>query len=165
MTGVALWYKFLSYSAHQVRVDSFPQLEEMRKNEDPRLSFSTPEFKEAQRIFTDGLKVKSQHSQLQTCSTQVFKEQRSCWMCQVPRMAAILRLCVLGCCAEKLRQAGGVGPHQGPRVVHAAAQEAGHPGEPTIASTFPHVAALVAVTCSDMAADVRFPSAPASMCW
>jgi len=33
------------------------QLEEMRKNEDPRLSFSTPEFKEAQRIFTDGFKV------------------------------------------------------------------------------------------------------------
>ena len=29
----------------------------MRKNEDPRLSFSTPEFKEAQRIFTDGFKV------------------------------------------------------------------------------------------------------------
>jgi hypothetical protein len=29
----------------------------MRKNEDPRLSFSTPEFKEAQRIFTGGLKV------------------------------------------------------------------------------------------------------------
>ncbi len=29
----------------------------MRKNEDPRLSFSTPEFKEAQRIFTDNLKV------------------------------------------------------------------------------------------------------------
>ena len=33
------------------------QLEEMRKNEDPRLSFSTPEFKEAQRIFTEGFKV------------------------------------------------------------------------------------------------------------
>ncbi|KDD73521.1 hypothetical protein H632_c2093p0 [Helicosporidium sp. ATCC 50920] len=33
------------------------KLEEMRKNEDPRLSFSTPEFKEAQRIFTDGFKV------------------------------------------------------------------------------------------------------------
>lgn len=32
------------------------QLEEMRKNEDPRLSFSTPEFKEAQRIFTDAFK-------------------------------------------------------------------------------------------------------------
>lgn len=29
----------------------------MRKNEDPRLSFSTPEFKEAQRMFTDNLKV------------------------------------------------------------------------------------------------------------
>lgn len=29
----------------------------MRKNEDPRLSFSTPEFKEAQRIFTDAFKV------------------------------------------------------------------------------------------------------------
>lgn len=34
----------------------------MRKNEDPRLSFSTPEFKEAQRIFTDGLKVKRTRS-------------------------------------------------------------------------------------------------------
>ncbi|KAK9831895.1 hypothetical protein WJX81_006754 [Elliptochloris bilobata] len=32
------------------------KLEEMRKNEDPRLSFSTPEFKEAQRIFTDNFK-------------------------------------------------------------------------------------------------------------
>jgi hypothetical protein len=29
----------------------------MRKNEDPRLSFSTPEFKEAQRQFTDAFKV------------------------------------------------------------------------------------------------------------
>lgn len=29
----------------------------MRKHEDPRLSFSTPEFKEAQRTFTDGFKV------------------------------------------------------------------------------------------------------------
>merc|ERR1712176_577238 len=28
----------------------------MRKNEDPRLSFSTPEFKEAQRVFSDGFK-------------------------------------------------------------------------------------------------------------
>ena len=35
----------------------FVQLEEMRKNEDPRLSFSTPEFKEAQRMFSDGFKV------------------------------------------------------------------------------------------------------------
>ena len=34
------------------------QLEEMRKNEDPRLSFSTPEFKEAQRVFTDNFKVR-----------------------------------------------------------------------------------------------------------
>ena len=33
----------------------------MRKNEDPRLSFSTPEFKEAQRIFTDGFKVTGGH--------------------------------------------------------------------------------------------------------
>ena len=30
----------------------------MRKNEDPRLSFSTPEFKEAQRQFTDAFKVR-----------------------------------------------------------------------------------------------------------
>jgi hypothetical protein len=34
------------------------QLEEMRKNEDPRLSFSTPEFREAQRQFTDAFKVR-----------------------------------------------------------------------------------------------------------
>jgi len=41
--------------------DSVLQLEEMRKNEDPRLSFSTPEFKEAQRMFTDNLKVWTLH--------------------------------------------------------------------------------------------------------
>ena len=34
------------------------QLDEMRKNEDPRLSFSTPEFKEAQRVFTENHKVR-----------------------------------------------------------------------------------------------------------
>ncbi len=33
------------------------QLEEIRKNEDPRLSFATPEFKEAQRTFTEHFKV------------------------------------------------------------------------------------------------------------
>ena len=33
------------------------QLEEMRKNEDPRLSFSTPDFKEAQQMFSDSFKV------------------------------------------------------------------------------------------------------------
>ena len=32
------------------------KLSDMRKNEDPRLSFSTPEFREAQRIFTDNFK-------------------------------------------------------------------------------------------------------------
>merc|ERR1711977_183552 len=32
------------------------KLEDMRKNEDPRLSFSTPEFREAQRIFTENFK-------------------------------------------------------------------------------------------------------------
>lgn len=40
------------------------QLEDMRKNEDPRLSFSTPEFKEAQRIFTDGFKVRGWYGRL-----------------------------------------------------------------------------------------------------
>lgn len=35
------------------------QLQDIKKNEDPRLSFSTPEFKEAQRTFTDNLKVLS----------------------------------------------------------------------------------------------------------
>eukprot|EP00877_Chromochloris_zofingiensis_P011522 jgi/Chrzof1/6623/Cz19g03040.t1 len=32
------------------------KLQDIKKNEDPRLSFSTPEFKEAQRTFTDNLK-------------------------------------------------------------------------------------------------------------
>jgi hypothetical protein len=36
-----------------------PQLTELRKTEDPRLSFSTPEFKDAQRTFTDNFKVVS----------------------------------------------------------------------------------------------------------
>jgi hypothetical protein len=33
------------------------QLQELKRMEDPRLSFSTPEFKEAQRVFTDNFKV------------------------------------------------------------------------------------------------------------
>merc|ERR1712017_49788 len=32
------------------------KLEDLRKHEDPRLSFSTPEFREAQRVFTDNFK-------------------------------------------------------------------------------------------------------------
>eukprot|EP00218_Dolichomastix_sp_CCMP3274_P016770 CAMPEP_0170133166 /NCGR_PEP_ID=MMETSP0033_2-20121228/1111_1 /TAXON_ID=195969 /ORGANISM="Dolichomastix tenuilepis, Strain CCMP3274" /LENGTH=123 /DNA_ID=CAMNT_0010368627 /DNA_START=15 /DNA_END=386 /DNA_ORIENTATION=- len=32
------------------------RLSDQRKNEDPRLSFSTPEFREAQRIFTENFK-------------------------------------------------------------------------------------------------------------
>lgn len=32
------------------------KLQDIRKGEDPRLSFSTPEFKEAQRVFTDNFK-------------------------------------------------------------------------------------------------------------
>ena len=33
------------------------RLADMRKFEDPRLSFSTPEFRESQRIFTENFKV------------------------------------------------------------------------------------------------------------
>jgi len=33
------------------------KLDAAARDEDPRLSFSTPEFKEAQRTFTDGFKV------------------------------------------------------------------------------------------------------------
>ncbi|KIZ07316.1 hypothetical protein MNEG_0625 [Monoraphidium neglectum] len=32
------------------------KLQDIKRNEDPRLSFSTPEFKEAQRAFTDAFK-------------------------------------------------------------------------------------------------------------
>ena len=50
-----------SYSASEVSCRltscSRPQLEDLRKNEDPRLSFATPEFKEAQRAFTERFKV------------------------------------------------------------------------------------------------------------
>lgn len=35
-----------------------PQLQDMKQNEDPRLSFCTPDFKEAQRAFTDAFKVR-----------------------------------------------------------------------------------------------------------
>ena len=34
------------------------KLAQYRKNEDPRLSFTTPEFREAQRVFSDGLKAR-----------------------------------------------------------------------------------------------------------
>lgn len=32
------------------------QLKKMQENEDPRLSFATPEFREAQRVFTENYK-------------------------------------------------------------------------------------------------------------
>mmetsp|Transcript_35754 Transcript_35754/g.43160 ORF Transcript_35754/g.43160 Transcript_35754/m.43160 type:complete len:124 (+) Transcript_35754:128-499(+) len=32
------------------------KLSELRQNEDPRLSFATPEFRESQRLFTEGFK-------------------------------------------------------------------------------------------------------------
>lgn len=35
------------------------KLEKMREFEDPRLSFTTPEFKEAQRIFQENFKASS----------------------------------------------------------------------------------------------------------
>ena len=35
------------------------KLKAHRKNEDPRLSFTTPEFKEASRVFTEAYKVRS----------------------------------------------------------------------------------------------------------
>jgi hypothetical protein len=51
-------HAFNRSSSHHIDTLWGLQLEEMRKNEDPRLSFSTPEFKEAQRMFTDGFKVR-----------------------------------------------------------------------------------------------------------
>ena len=40
------------------------KLASMRENEDPRVSFSTPEFKKAQRTFQDNLKVRILHPML-----------------------------------------------------------------------------------------------------
>lgn len=54
---VSLFLFDFAAERHMLTLGSFPlQLEDMRKNEDPRLSFSTPEFKEAQRTFTDAFK-------------------------------------------------------------------------------------------------------------
>ena len=35
------------------------RLEQMREHEDPRLSFATPEFKEAQRVFQENYKARA----------------------------------------------------------------------------------------------------------
>ena len=35
------------------------RLEQMREHEDPRLSFTTPEFKEAQRVFQENYKARA----------------------------------------------------------------------------------------------------------
>ena len=50
----------------------FTQLEALRRDEDPRLSFSTPEFKEAQRIFTDGFKVRQRKKEIFFVSPSFF---------------------------------------------------------------------------------------------
>jgi hypothetical protein len=86
----------------------------MRKNEDPRLSFSTPEFKEAQRIFTDGFKVTGGHC-----------------FCRLPRppLGGYLQAAYpVPAAAEKLWQAGGVGAGEGPCLVYPTAAQAGQAG-------------------------------------
>ena len=74
----------------------------MRKNEDPRLSFSTPEFKEAQRVFTDGFKV--QHYLLLHLMTLVSQLEyfTACWVKRVHQYHWDV-------CAEKLWEASGMG--------------------------------------------------------
>lgn len=54
-----------------------PQLQDARRTEDPRLSFSTPEFKDAQRVFTDNFKVGHDEAQKRG-SNHFFGVQR--WM-------------------------------------------------------------------------------------
>ncbi len=105
------------------------QLEEMRKNEDPRLSFSTPEFKEAQRIFTDNFKVSAEPHPVRaqcTCNRCALAYARADQLHEIQSRPSCLPtlLCVV---PEKLWQTGGVGAGQGPRVVDTAAPQAGQP--------------------------------------
>jgi hypothetical protein len=44
------------------------RLADMRKFEDPRLSFSTPEFRESQRIFTENFKASRPSPPSHTCA-------------------------------------------------------------------------------------------------
>lgn len=44
------------------------QLQDLKKNEDPRLSFCTPEFKDAQRTFTDAFKVRDAAAAIPACN-------------------------------------------------------------------------------------------------
>ncbi|KAF5831592.1 hypothetical protein DUNSADRAFT_12926 [Dunaliella salina] len=61
------------------------KLQDMRQTEDPRLSFSTPEFKEAQRVFTDNFKknfgrpVEWQLVQDYPWSTPVLRKVNNSW--------------------------------------------------------------------------------------
>jgi hypothetical protein len=115
------------------------QLEEMRKNEDPRLSFSTPEFKEAQRIFTGGLKVIG-------IDPTVWQHRSFRRAHALPRAHGLIEAEAHCRChrthhpggqcssthpsAGELLQASGVGAHQRPCMVHAAAQKTRDAGEP-----------------------------------
>ena len=56
--SLPFFFSCLLTTAFELRAISVfsQQLEDLRKHEDPRLSFSTPEFREAQRIFTDNFK-------------------------------------------------------------------------------------------------------------
>jgi len=47
------------------------RLEQMREHEDPRLSFTTPEFKEAQRVFQENYKARPRGAR------RVFTRERS----------------------------------------------------------------------------------------
>ena len=92
----------------------------MRKNEDPRLSFSTPEFKEAQRTFTDGFKVEA----------SLMQARRQEMVLVTPVLASVCNRCkgtYKRFLAEKLWKAGGMGSCKRLCLVNTTAPEIGSP--------------------------------------
>ena len=72
---------------------SMLQLEDLRKNEDPRLSFATPEFKEAQRTFTEHFKVGHNTIDLHCISQEKSSFYSRAYSCtQSPERSSAVRL-------------------------------------------------------------------------
>ena len=117
-----------------------PQLQDRGRNEDPRLTFSTPEFKEAQRVFTDNFKVLTGGQAQGEGRIQPAVYHRFYLACTQHAAAFIgttvpctdsssyfSATCLM--CTEELWSPCGVGHGQGVPLVHPAAEAAGEPSE------------------------------------
>jgi len=90
------------------------RLEQMREHEDPRLSFTTPEFKEAQRVFQENYKARPRAASVHARAIAMSRERRRLTS-EYMRFHPLI---------EKFRSTGGIRHGEKVSVEHSDASKA-----------------------------------------